>query len=93
MTVTQEDLLHQRVDDLEEWVGALSDLLSETRKDLAEARQQLRLAGRALDEHRHVCPVCGASDACLETGFGGPETGETASPAPRRRRLLRTLGL
>jgi hypothetical protein len=82
MTLTQEDLLNQRVDDLEEWVGALSDLLSETRKGLAETVSQLQAAESALFDHRHNCSVCGATDNELEV-----------IPAAPKRRFLRALGL
>jgi len=82
MTLTQEDLLNQRVDDLEEWVGAISDLLSETRKGLAETVSQLQAAQSALDEHRHNCSVCGATDNEFEV-----------IPTARKPRFLRALGL
>ncbi len=87
MTLTQEDLLYQRMDDLEEWVGALSDLLSETRKGLAETVSQLQTAQSALFEHRHSCSVCGATDdMVLRDEFDVIST-------PRKRRFLRALGL
>ena len=91
MTLTHEDLLNQRVDDLEEWVGAISDLLSETRKDLAAARLELTTAQLSLEDHRHTCSVCGANDACLETGSEAGWVG--GRQVPRRSRLLRALGL
>ena len=87
MTLTQEDLLNQRVDDLEEWVGAISDLLSETRKGLAETVSQLQAAQSALFDHRHNCSVCGATD---DTVLGNEFD---VIPAAPKRRFLRALGL
>ena len=60
VTYTRMDHLEQRVADLEEFVGAISDTLTDTRRELA------RLASH-LEHQLHTCSVCGATESAIQS--------------------------